>query len=767
MRNLCAWASVALLVAAIDRWAFAEVAQESSPAPKHVQNFELRDIHGRSYSLDDFKQKRAVVVVFLGTECPLATVYAPRLEQLSERFADRDVAFVGINANQQDSLSELTEYAKIHGVKFPLLKDVGNVVADQFDARRTPEVFVIDADRVVRYRGRIDDQYTVGRQRKSPTREDLVAALEEILAGKQVSQPTTDAPGCRIGRVHEAKADATVNYSKHIAPVLNKRCVECHRSGEIAPFALTNYAEVAGWAETIAEVVQENRMPPWHADPQYGHFSNDRRMSDEEKKLIADWVQAGTPEGDAKDLPPAPKFTDGWRLPRLDQEVFMSETAFEVPAAGTVDYKYFSVDPGFKEDKWIQAAECRVGNRAVVQHIILGVRPPSRNHRDRPGAVPSYFLTAIAPGAQPTILQDGMAKFVPAGSRLIFQMHYTPNGSPQKDRSSVGLMFADASKVRKEVGTLAVETQLLLIPPFVSDYKLEAWHTFRRDAVLLSFFPHMHLRGKSFRYEARYPDGTTEILLDVPHYDFAWQQTYELAEPKLMPKGTKLRCIAHYDNSPGNLANPNPKAIVHWGEQTWDEMLMGFLDMTVPDNVRNETAARPRTDDFMARNKGTHIELDKALQERAAEAIQSDVAFEAFANAVMKAVPQVDRVCLTVVHDDEARIERSAHCKALKHLDLLRGQKFEASQLAIADYAREHQQVVHDSIESLPTPDFQVMSEFFASSMHVPVMAGDHPASLNFWSREQSAFPPEAVELLGRLGQQVGGGSQAETAAAR
>ena len=176
-----------------------------------------------------------------------------------------------------------------------------------------------------------------------------------------------------------------------------------------------------------------------------------------------------------------------------------------------------------------------------------------------------------------------MAKFVPAGSKLVFQVHYTPNGSPQKDRSSVGLMFVDAAKVRKEVNTLAIDTHLLLIPPRAPDYELDAWHTFRDDIVLLSLFPHMHLRGKSFRYEAQYPDGTKETLLDVPHYDFAWQQTYELAEPKLLPKGTRIRCVAHYDNSTDNVANPNPNTIVHWGEQTWDEMLMGFMDLVSPE----------------------------------------------------------------------------------------------------------------------------------------------------------------------------------------
>lgn len=559
------------------------VGKVASPVGKKVESFELKDFGGKPHSLAAMADKQAVVIAFLGTECPLATLYAPRLEQLAARFADRGVAVVGINANQQDSLSEMAAYAKQHGVTFPLLKDVGNVVADKLGAVRTPEVFLLDKDRVVRYWGRIDDQYVVGRQRQAPTREDLADAIEELLAGKPVTTAQTEAPGCKIGRVYQPKADAQVTYSKHIAAVLNKRCVECHREGEIGPFSLTSYDEVAGWAETITEVVDDGRMPPWHADPQFGHFSNDSRLSDEEKQLIRDWVAAGAPEGDRQDLPKPPTYADGWRLPRVDQEIFMSETAFNVPAEGTVDYKYFVADPGFTEDKWIQAAQCKPGNRGVVHHIILFTRAPGRRGAGGSASVPNGFLTATAPGAAPMVLQPGQAKLVPAGSRFIFQMHYTPNGSPQQDRSSVGLMFADADTVKKQVATMAVETHMLFIPPKVSDYKLEAWHIFRRDTLLLSMFPHMHLRGKAFKYEAHYPDGTKEVLLDVPRYDFNWQNTYELAQPKLLPKGTKMRCIAHYDNSAENIANPNPNALVHWGEQTWDEMLMGFIDTTEAD----------------------------------------------------------------------------------------------------------------------------------------------------------------------------------------
>jgi peroxiredoxin len=551
----------------------------STPLGNRVAKFELRDFGGKTHRLADLGDKQAVVIVYLGTECPLAKMYAPRLAQLASRFEASNVAFLAINANQQDSLSELAAYSKTHGLNFPLLKDVGNVVADQMGAQRTPEVFLLDKDRVVRYWGRIDDQYVVGRQREAATRHDLAVAIEELLAGKSISVATTEAPGCHIGRVHEPIADADVTYVKDIATILNNRCVECHRAGEIAPFALTNYDEVVGWADTIAEVVREERMPPWHADPQHGTWANDCRVSDQEKKLIYDWVEAGAPEGQGE-LPKQQVYASGWRLPRVDREIFMSDTPAKIPAEGTVDYKYYEVDPGFTEDTWLQGAQCKAGNRAIVHHIIVFIRSPKDKRKDLGEGISRGFLAATAPGAAPMLFPDGMAKKVPAGSTLVFQMHYTPNGSPQEDLSSIGLMITDAKTVQKEVSTMSVDTQLLLIPPMMPNYQVTCWKTFRQDVDLLSLYPHMHVRGKAFRYEAHYPDGTMEILLDVPRYDFNWQLTYEFVEPKRIPKGTRMRCVAHYDNSAENIANPNPKRLVHFGEQTWDEMLIGFMEAT-------------------------------------------------------------------------------------------------------------------------------------------------------------------------------------------
>jgi peroxiredoxin/mono/diheme cytochrome c family protein len=546
-----------------------------------VEDFELLDYRGQAFRLADHAEADVVVLAFTGTECPLAKLYAPRLVELAGQYAGDRVLFVAINSNVQDSVTELAHYARIHEIEFPVLKDVGNEIADKLGARRTPEVFVLDRQRHVRYAGCIDDQYDIGIKRESPEHAYLKDAIDAILAGQEVATPSTNAVGCVIGRVRDANDQTEVTYANQISRILQKRCIQCHREGEIAPFALTNYDEVYGWAEMIDEVVQDQRMPPWNADPAVGRFRNDPSLSEEERRLIHEWMLAGAPLGDESQLPPPREFpeTGGWRIGEPDVVIPITEKPFKVPAEGAVDYQYFVVDPGFTEDKWIQAAECRPGNREVVHHILVFVKPPGDTGRGRGGTIRSDWLAATAPGAEVMKLPVGLAKFVPAGAKLVFQLHYTPNGSPQEDISELGLIFADPTTVRREVGTWRAVNNRFVIPPNEPNHVVEADHTFERDAYLLALFPHMHLRGKSFRYVAKYPDGKEEVLLHVPRYDFNWQNSYILAMPKRLPKGTKLHCTAVFDNSANNLANPDPSDTVRWGDQTWEEMMIGYFSM--------------------------------------------------------------------------------------------------------------------------------------------------------------------------------------------
>ncbi len=561
----------------------AEAKESDSLVGRKIDNFTLKDFRGKEHSLSDYKDSKYVVVYFFGTECPLAKLYSARLQEMSQAYAEQGVAFIGINSNVQDNITEIQSHVTRHNVGFPALKDVGNVVADQFGATRTPEVFVLDQEGVVRYTGRIDGQYTfgsgVGLSSPAEKRQDLKIALDELLAGKSVSEPHVVAKGCLIGRVRPQQ-ESEVTYSNQVARIFQARCVECHRDGQIAPFAMTDYEEVAGWGEMIVEVIDDQRMPPWHADPNHGEFANEQRLTSTEKEQIHTWVDAGCPEGDPADLPEPIAFHEGWNIPGGPDEIFyMSEEPVTIKAEGTEPYQYFTVDPGFKEDKWVTLAEAMPGNPAVVHHIIAFVQPPQSRERDHGD---SRLLVGFAPGTRPQPMKPGWAKLIPAGSKLVFQMHYTPIGSVQTDRSSIGLVYCDESEVTHRAVTVNAATHDFVIPPGAKDFKVTSEKEFTEDTLLTSLFPHMHMRGSAFKYEMIYPDGTTEILLDVPVYDFNWQNHYILKEPKLIPKGSKMVCTALFDNSLDNLANPDPTETVRWGDQTWEEMMIGWHDVAFP-----------------------------------------------------------------------------------------------------------------------------------------------------------------------------------------
>jgi hypothetical protein len=357
--------------------------------------------------------------------------------------------------------------------------------------------------------------------------------------------------------------------------------------------SLLTYKDARPWAKSIREKVLDGTMPPWHADPHYGSFKNDRRLSKKDIDTILAWVDGGAREGNPKDLPPQPHFTEGWQIGKPDVVLSMGQE-YNVPAEGVVNYQYMLVPTGFTEDKWIQAAEVRPGNRAVVHHVIVFVVGPEAL-KQRVGGLLSRDggfegLTGTAPGEEPMVLPDGVGRLIKAGSILVFQMHYTPNGAAQKDRTSVGIVFS-RKPIEKAASGGAAMNRWFAIPPGDDNYEVKSAYTFKADSHIMNLMPHMHLRGKDFEYRLIYPDGTSKVILSVPRYSFSWQTRYEFKEPVAAPKGSRLECVAHFDNSAKNKWNPDAAKTVRWGPQTWEEMMIGFVGFTL-DNQKLQITPR-------------------------------------------------------------------------------------------------------------------------------------------------------------------------------
>jgi peroxiredoxin len=546
--------------------------QKAKVSSRRVPNFVLPDSTGKQVALSDYSDAELLVLVFLGTKCPIANAYVPELLDLQKRYKDRNVQIIGINANPSDNAETIDRHMKEFKIDFPVLIDSEQLAMDLTKAQRTPETLVLDRRRIIRYRGRIDDRVGYDHKRDKARRSDLEEAIKEVLAGKNVSVAEAEVEGCLITRRVSGKDASKITYAKDVAPILQNRCVDCHHPGTAAPFSLLAYEDARDWAAMIKENIVERRMPPWIADPRHGKFSNDLRMTKEEVDTIVAWIDHGTPLGEKKDLPRPRAYTEGWLIGKPDI-VFKMPNEYTVQASGTVEYQYFVTPTNFKEDTWVQAAEAHPSNRAVVHHIIAFMREKGgRDIHNLP------LLGGFAPGEEPMILPKGVGFKVPAGAEIVWQIHYTPTGKEEKDRSELGLILCKESPERALKGSGAFNTKFS-IPPGANNHRVVSKAVFKDDVELMTLMPHMHLRGKDFRYTALYPDGRKEILLNVPDYDFNWQHTYRFARPVPLPRGTTLECIAHFDNSAANPANPDSTKTVSWGDQTWEEMMIGWYSL--------------------------------------------------------------------------------------------------------------------------------------------------------------------------------------------
>jgi len=378
----------------------------------------------------------------------------------------------------------------------------------------------------------------------------------------------------------------TPTFSKDVAPIFYKSCAECHRPTMFAPMSLVTYDAARPYARSIKQKVVARQMPPWGADPAHGTFKNDPRLTQAEIDTITAWVDGGAPRGDDKDLPPVPQFVDGWTIGKPDA-IFTMEEEFEIPASGTIPYKYFKVPTGLTEDKWIQAIEIKPGARAHVHHVIAFTQPVGQPLNGG-GALGPTNIGGVTPNKPGLVFEPGIARRLRGNQDIVLQLHYTTNGTAAADRTTVGIIYAKQPPTKLAAGGMALNPRFV-IPPNDGNYEVRATQAIAKDTMLTSLTPHMHVRGKDMTYVAHYPDGTDETLLSVPKYDFNWQITYELAKPKLLPAGTKVEVIAHYDNSANNKFNPDPSKEVKWGDQTWEEMMIGFWSTVVDPPVTTST----------------------------------------------------------------------------------------------------------------------------------------------------------------------------------
>lgn len=519
----------------------------------------------------NLRKGKVLVVFFTASDCPLSKLYRPGILRFAAGAIEQGATCLLVYPNPSDMPEK-------SGVDFPVAHDRDGRIARALKADRTTDSFVIDASGTLRYRGAIDDQYGIGYKRDAPTRTYLKDAFEAVMAGEEPPVTATIAPGCPIeGR--DRPAGEPVTYHKQIERIFQAKCMECHRPGMIGLFPLMEFGQAKASAKRIREAVDSGRMPPWHANPEYGRWENDRSLTNAERKAILAWVDAGTPKGDPRDAPPPREFVDGWTIGKPDA-VFEIPNPIEVPAEGAIPYHYVRVRTNFEEDRWVKAAEVRPGAREAVHHILTFIEfPLNRLREQRPidGGLFHGYFAAMVPGERPNVYPDGMGKLLPAGATILFQIHYTAVGKKMRDRSSVGLVFAK-EPAKLAVTTRGIVNRSLRIPPGAKNHREEASYTFLHDAKILGFMPHAHVRATAWRYVATYPDGKEEILLDIPRYDFTWQNNYRYREPKLVPKGTRVTATCWYDNSEGNPANPDPKVEVRWGLQTWEEMLIGYMD---------------------------------------------------------------------------------------------------------------------------------------------------------------------------------------------
>ena len=550
----------------------------------HVENFRLYDHRGTSHELYYYSDAKAVVVLIQGNGCPIVRNALPRFKELRDQYTAKGVQFLMLNSNLQDNRRSVAKEAAEFGYDIPVLIDDTQIIGESLGLVRTGEVFVLDPKTwSITYKGALDDRLVYENQKEEAKEHYLKNALDDMLADKAVQVASVDALGCLINFPSQRTRaqHASISYSDEIAPILMENCVSCHREGGIGPWAMTDYDMVRGFSLMMREVVRTKRMPPWHADPTIGHFKNNRSLSTEQTQTLVHWIEAGAPRGDGPDpLAESERTWSNWMAAeKLGAPDFVIDIpAMEIPSTGVIDYQYHFVKNTVGRDIWVKAAEILPGQRTVLHHVIttfgeIETEGPRLGRLKRKGQA---GLRGYAPGITSQAFPEDTGIFFPAGATLEFQMHYTTTGKAVVDESKLGIWAYDKPPKHRVFSMFMANTKIK-IPAHSKSHKDSATWEVPKDAFVFNLMPHAHFRGKASDFNFIYPDGTNELVLSVPNFDFNWQTTYELKEPKYVPAGTKIVQTVWWDNSAQNLANPDPTIDVAWGEQSWDEMLFGAI----------------------------------------------------------------------------------------------------------------------------------------------------------------------------------------------
>lgn len=556
-----------------------------------IPDLRFKDIRSLNRNLSEFGKPNAWVLVFTTTQCPLVRQTLPKLVELQGKYKDRKVEFVAINVGVDDTIREMAAQAIDFDVPFAFVKDIDHSCVRSLGVTRTPEVVVLDAEKRLRYRGRIDDQLRLGGSRPQPTRRDLEEALKEVLEGQPVSIAETSVDGCLITPLPKLDPNEPApKYYGQVDAILFQHCVKCHRPESSAPFSLLTADDAKANSAMIAEVVRDQTMPPWYAAKNHGVFQNDASLSRDERDTLVKWAETGCIVGDVSAAKPQPAPPDSdWRMGKPDVVISMLEQ-HSVPATGFVDYRYTVLPYLFLHDTWIESVEIKPSNRSVVHHCNMA-------YVTNAGASEETFITGYVPGGQPLDLgrfDNGVAYRIPSGAGLGLQIHYTTTGKVEKCRIQVGLRFP-RGVVNKQFRHFLLDPRGWNIPANAPAFALKSSHKMERNSTLLGLFTHMHVRGRDMTFYSVTADGTRETLLQIPNYNFEWQLGYEIKPgDKRLSAGTKVEAIAHFDNSAFNPYNPDPSKVVRYGPQTVDEMFNGF-GFYVEDDEQLNLKVDPKT----------------------------------------------------------------------------------------------------------------------------------------------------------------------------